>query len=64
MSALMMALSQSDQMVQMVELLINFKGIDINQTDGGGRNALMWLCWFSKSDKILEVAQLLVAKGD
>ena len=37
--------------------------IQINHTDPIGRNALIWLCWWSTSEKMLEVAQLLIANG-
>ena len=55
--------SKSNKILEVAQLLIA-KGININQTDKKGRNALMLLCsrW-SESDKILEMAKLLIDKG-
>ena len=56
-------LSRSNKILEVAQILIA-KGINVNETDKKGMNALMLLCSrLSKSNKILEVAQLLIAKG-
>lgn len=46
----------------MAEFLIA-KGVNVSHKTQYGDNALSLLCEFSKSDKILQVAELLAAKG-
>ena len=55
--------NQSDGLLDCVDLLLQRPDIQINQTNYGERNALMMLCWWSKSDQIVEVAQLLIVNG-
>ena len=43
--------------------LLIANGIEVNHTNRWGSNALMWLCDRSSSDKIVEVAQLLIDNG-
>ena len=54
--------SESVKIFEVAQLLIE-NGIEINQTDKDGRNALMLMCWKSNSGKMLEVIQLLITKG-
>ena len=39
------------------------KGTNLSDTDEDGRNALSFLCAYSKNPKILQVARLLISKG-
>ena len=55
--------NHGDGLFDCVHLLLQRPDIQINQTSEYGRNALMKLCWCSTSEKILEVAQLLINKG-
>ena len=55
--------NDSDCLFDCVRLLLHRPDINVNQTDRFGINALMRLCQLSKSNKILEVAQLLIANG-
>ena len=55
--------NRSDGLFDCVRLLLHRHDIQINQTTGDGANALMLMCGESKSDQILEVAQLLIDKG-
>ena len=55
--------NQSDGLFDCVELLLQRSDVKINQTDQDQKTALMTLCNWSKSGQIVEVAQLLIAKG-
>ena len=55
--------NQSDSLFACVHLILQRPDIQINQTNYDERNALMMLCWWSKSEKFLEVAQLLIVNG-
>ena len=56
--------NQSDSLAQCIEILLQQRpDIHVNQTDKDGNNSLMYLCEYSKSDKIVEVAQLLILNG-
>ena len=56
--------NKSDGLFDCVEFLLQQRpNIQINQTTEDGFNALLWLCHWSESAKILEVIQLLIAKG-
>ena len=55
--------NQSDGLFGCVELLLQRSDVKINQTDQDQKTALMTLCNWSKSGQIVEVAQLLIAKG-
>ena len=55
--------NHSDGLFDCVDLILHRSDIQINQTTKDGWNALMLLCSLSKSDQIVEVAQLLIANG-
>ena len=54
--------NQCDSLDRCIEILLQRPDIDINQTDRFKESALMWLCAYSKSTKIVEMAQLLISK--
>ena len=53
---------KTDSLYDCVQDLLRRPDIKINQTDSGGMNALMYLCRYSRSDKIVQVAQLFIDK--
>ena len=54
---------KSKKLVQCVQIILERPDVRINQTDSCGMNALMYLCRYSRSKTICEVASLLIAKG-
>ena len=56
--------NQSDSLDHCVKILLRQRpDIDVNQTDKDGLNDLMILCQWSKSVKIVQVAQMLISNG-
>ena len=55
--------NHSDGLFDCVHLILHRSDFNVNNTSKYGENALIWLCWFSKSSKILEVAKLVIANG-
>ena len=54
---------KSKKLVQCVQTILERPDVKINQTDSCGMNALMYLCRYSRSKTIFEVASLLIGKG-
>ena len=55
--------NNSEDLYKCVQLILRRSDININHRDWFGLNALMGLCCYSKSEEIVQVAQLLIEKG-
>jgi len=55
--------TQSDNLHRSIEVLLKRPDVDVNQADKYGDNCLMKLCWNSSSQRIAEIAELLIANG-